>query len=110
MNTLFAGNRKFGIYNSTTNPCEFAFYIIGVDRTWDVINATINRNDFGFEKADELWNNVQDNFKFFINQNGGQANFYTPKNPHARPDYNAVKDYLEGKISKDSLSIRLGCI
>ena len=83
---------------------------MGVDRVWNWGSELANILFDGYGKGDELWNNVQDNIKIFVNQNGGQANFYNPKAPKARPDYNAVRDYLKGNISKDSLSIKLGCI
>lgn len=105
-----AGNREFGLYNSSSNPGEFTFYTMGVDRIWDIGSYLANSIFGGFKRADKLWNNVQDNLKIFINQSGGQASFYTPKASKARPDYDAVKDYLKGRISRDSLSIKLGCI
>lgn len=56
-----------------------------------------------------LWSNVQDNLQSFINQNGGISSMYNPRSPHARPNWDDVKDFLEGKIDKSELRRRLGC-
>lgn len=105
-----AGNREFGIYNSTANPSEFTFYTMGVDRIWDWASQFANDNiSDGFKQADSLWKNVQDNLKMFIIQNGGNATYYIPRNPHARPNWDAVKEFLLGNMTEAQLKIALGC-
>ena len=64
---------------------------------------------YGFKQTDSLWNNVQDNLKNFINQNGGSSLFYTPKGPHSRPIWDDVKDFLLGTIDEIELKRRLRC-
>jgi len=61
----------------------------------------------GFAKADALWNNIQKNMVSYINANGGQAVQQAPV--IARPNWNDVKDYLQGKIDFTELKRRLGC-
>lgn len=112
-----AGNREFGIYRTTdaSHPGDFVFYTMGVDRItdWqfsfgDWINQRLG-NPSGFEEADLLWKNVQQNMINFIFANGGQAQFYGPSSVKARPKYADVKDYLKGTIDWVTLKSRLGC-
>ncbi len=108
-----AGNRRWGIYNDAHGG--FTFYTMGVDRIWDWwtqagSNAVgrLTGND-GFDRADELWTDVQQNVINFVNANGGSAVYYSKKHIIARPKWNDVKDYLKGLISFEVLKQRLGC-
>ncbi|MBS1495974.1 MAG: hypothetical protein JSU03_11015 [Bacteroidetes bacterium] len=47
--------------------------------------------------------------KKFINDNGGNANFYNQKSYIARPNWDDVKDYLRKLIDFPTLTQRLGC-
>jgi hypothetical protein len=104
-----AGNREFGVYADQTRPNEFTFYIMGVDRTNDWMYGTMNSFDTGFYLADALWTSMQQQMINYINSHGGQAGFYSNKHTIARPDWNAVKDYLQGDIDLQTLKQRLGC-
>ncbi|MBS1495975.1 MAG: hypothetical protein JSU03_11010 [Bacteroidetes bacterium] len=104
-----AGNREFGIFNTQANPNQYTFYTMGVDRVWDWGAALENLFFNGFKHADELWYNIQSNMKKFINDNGGNANFYNQKSYIARPNWDDVKDYLKKLIDFPTLKQRLGC-
>lgn len=108
-----AGNRRWGVYNDPYGG--YTFYTMGVDRVWDWwTQAGSDAMDFftgnsGFDMADELWTDVQQNMINFVNANGGQAFYYSRKNIIARPKWNDVKDYLMGIINFETLKQRLGC-
>ena len=46
----------------------------------------------------------------FVNQNGGVAEFYGPKNIKARPRYDYIEQFLFNQIDFDELKRKLGCI
>jgi hypothetical protein len=107
-----AGNRQFGIYSNSATPNEFTFYTMAVDRVWDrifefgdAINPFIN----GFQLADNLWKNIQNNLIAYINLHGGAANSFHPASYISRPEWSDVKDYLTGLIDLNTLRLRLGC-
>jgi len=76
----------------------YSFYISGVDRTWDFWMASLNSFETGFNKSDELWNNVQNKMIKYIEDNVGHAVFYSNKKVSARPKYKDVVEYLMGII------------
>ncbi len=45
----------------------------------------------------------------YINANGGNAGHYVNKNTIARPKWNLVDDYLNGRITLKQLKQRIGC-
>jgi len=110
-----SGNREFGIYSDQNNPGSYVFYTMGVDRItnslYQVMDEVISytTGSDGFDKADELWTDIQENMINFINSRGGQASFYTRKNTIARPKWSDVSDFLKGLISIEQLKQRLGC-
>lgn len=105
-----AGNREFGIYNTNEFPNEFTFYTMGVDRTWDLWNTLGEFAFNGFQQADNLWLNVQQNVSNYINSTpGGNAAFYSKRAYTARPQWEDVKDFLRGLITFETLKQRLGC-
>jgi hypothetical protein len=104
-----AGNREFGVYNSFTNPNEYTFYTMGVDRTWDLLTAVGNSALGGFDIADQLWFNIQQNLKNFVQNSGGSASLFNKPKYGARPKWNDVKDYLKKIITWEELKIKLGC-
>jgi hypothetical protein len=110
-----SGNRDFGIYSDQSNPGSYVFYTMGVDRITDWMMALGNSaadeltGESGFDKADALWTNIQENMINFINGNGGQASFYSNKNTIARPEWDHFYDFLEGLIDIDQLKVKLGC-
>jgi hypothetical protein len=93
-----AGNREFGIFNTTSNPNEFTFYTMGIDRISDWIFALLSfgnsTNIYIFDGGDALWSNMQKNMTLFINNHGGHAENYTPAKIKARPNWIDVEDYL----------------
>ena len=110
------GNRAFGIYNSVANPNSYTFYIMGVDRTWDWMDGLLNNlppalgGNIIFNGADNLWADIQQKFISFVNsQPGGQASYFLQQKIIARPQWNDVKDYLQGIITWEQLKTKLGC-
>lgn len=99
------GNRGFGIYNSMSNPNEFTFYTMGVDRTWDWMDNIFDQTIFN--GADQLWTNMQLSFKNFINTHGGQSSILSPVK--ARPKWSDVEKFLKNEIDYATLKSILGC-
>jgi len=104
-----AGNREFGLFNTSDSLSRYTFYTMGVDRTWDWSTEKMNQMFNGFGRADSLWTNVQKNLKDFINNNGGVASYYAQPRYIARPKWSDVKDFLKGTIDMITLKQRLGC-
>ncbi len=106
-----AGNRAFGIYNSTQYPNVYTFYTMGVDRTWDWMDGFLNwMGNIVFNGGDALWSNMQNKMVSFINNlPGGQATTYPTPKIIARPRWNDVEQYLRGTIEWTELRQRLGC-
>jgi hypothetical protein len=103
-----SGNRKFGIYNTSTNANEWTFYTMGVDRIEDYLTDRIARR-IGLNGADALWQTMQNKMVNFINQNGGQSSFYTEPYIKARPKWQDVEQFLRKEIDMVELKIRMGC-
>ena len=101
-----SGNREFGIFGDPAAN-DFTFYTMGVDRTSDWMFSLVNSKNTVFNGADALWTNIQKNMVKYINTNGGQAMQQVPI--IARPNWDDVKDYLQGKIDFTELKRRLGC-
>lgn len=102
------GTRAFGIYNSTSNPNQYTFYTMGVDRAWDWMDAIFETEIF--DGSDNLWSNMQSNFISFINSlPGGSASIFSRSHIIARPFYEQVDKYLKGKITFQQLKTILGC-
>ena len=108
-----AGNRMFGIYNTAENPTKWTFYTMGVDRTWDWFDGLGNTGNYGFQKADELWQSVQQNIVSRINSGNelikGEATFYSKRYHTSRPYWDEVKRFLKKQINFDQLKRELGC-
>lgn len=98
-----AGNREFGVYEDPNRAGEFVFYIMGVDRTWDISMALLNSTGKGFDAADKLWRSVQDKMISYINSNGGTAEFYSTKEIKARPKWNEAKRFLRSAMPFSTL-------
>lgn len=104
-----AGNREFGVYADPKRLGEYTFYTMGVDRVWDLGAAFKNGVANGFERGDELWSSIQANILQYIINQGGQAEFYAPPRYTPRPNYEAVKDFLNGYGDINDLKRKLGC-
>ncbi len=103
-----SGIRQWGY---TQNPdMTYVFYVSGVDRITDVITETISLlfNDLAFTQADKLWESFQDKTAKFINDNSGAASRGTQTK--LRPNWSAVRDDFDGKISLEALKRKNGCI
>ncbi|MEO6630354.1 MAG: hypothetical protein ABIN13_01490, partial [Mucilaginibacter sp.] len=108
-----SGNRDFGIYPDPNNPGSYTFYTMGVDRISDWQFAFANSFGSGpgaiFNGADALWTAMQNNMINYINSHGGHAQFYPNHSNKARPDWDLVKDYLEGRKTFEDLKQEMGC-
>jgi hypothetical protein len=91
-----SGTRQFGIEQNTNG--SYNIYVRGIDRFQSNLQENVAyaiRLGNPFFDADNLWESFQEKTKTFINQNGGVSTKLTPI--HNRPDWNAVKDVLEGR-------------
>ncbi|KMQ64456.1 hypothetical protein IVN40_05300 [Chryseobacterium indologenes] len=103
-----SGNRDFGFVKNANG--SYTFYTRGVDRLSyiDGSNFQAVANFFGvpnagpFGKADALWNSYQKMVSDFVNKNGGKA--APGKQEIHRPDWNTVKDVIDGKKPLSTLS------
>ena len=103
-----SGHREFGYVKNSNG--SYTFYSRGVDRLTNIDGSNFqSAADFfkipqagPFGKADALWTSFQQKVSNFVNTNGGNAG------PAAqeiyRPDWNAVKDVIDGKKPLSSLS------
>ncbi len=60
-----------------------------------------------FDKADALWMSYQTKVASFVNTHSGLANIGSIV--RERPNYAAIKDYLDGKISLNELKAKKAC-
>ena len=104
-----AGNRQFGIFSDPNGG--YCFHTMGVDRTLSSGATIFNwiSNGGAFEGADDLWADVTNNVKQFINTNGGNAVMYNPAVYTVRPKWNNVKSFLLGEITFQQLKDQLHC-
>ena len=72
-----AGNRRFGLFNTTNNPDQWTLYTMGVDRINDLMDGILLQN-FMFNNADMLWKNVFTNAFTHINNNQGCLLYTSP--------------------------------
>ncbi len=100
------GNRRWG-YDTNTDG-SYTFYVTGADRItnpFGQLAQTIFNAPFG--GADDLWKSYQRNVASFVNHNSGVATTLPPKT--FRPDYSAIKQYLDGTITLTQLKNKNGC-
>ncbi len=88
------GTRQFGIEQNLDG--SYNIYTRGVDRFNSYIQETAIDIFFSdpFAFADNLWEHFQKTTNNFINSNGGISTINTPI--HNRPDWDKVKDVLQG--------------
>jgi hypothetical protein len=99
-----AGNRRFGIFSYQGG---YVFYNMGVDRTNDISTSLVNVANIAFTGADELWHSIQSNIQNYINTHSGSAPSIDER--IARPNWNAVKLFLQGKRSLAQYKSLLNC-
>ena len=101
------GNRSWG-YKANPNG-SFTFYVTGADRLTAPAHQ-IAQALFGipFSGADKLWMSFQNKLSDFINAHQGNANVGSVTTE--RPDYAALKDYFDGKITIEQLKAKGACI
>lgn len=88
------GTRQFGMEQNPNG--SYNIYVRGVDRfTSRIQEAAIDIFTEPFLFADNLWENFQEKTNSFVNANGGSSSVNTPI--HNRPDWEKVKDVLEGR-------------
>ncbi len=82
---------------------SYTFYTRGVDRITN-FDVQFAQTLFGipFDSADALWTSFQNITTNFVNKNGGSAT--VGQQEIHRPDWNLVKDVIDGKKPLSSLS------
>ena len=102
-----SGIRKWGYEQKA--DLSYVFYVSGVDRITDAITDLVSRemNDLAFQKADRLWESFQQKTSAFVNGHSGIAT--VGATIKQRPDWAAVRDYLNGTIDINTLRSRNGC-
>lgn len=103
-----SGNRDFGCVRNANG--SYTFYTRGVDRltgwegsfaqwvsdNWVSDNiAKENKVPGPFQFADNLWKSFQSKITSYVNTNGGKAYTSTPQTE--RPNWNTVKEVMDGK-------------
>lgn len=102
-----SGHRDFGY---TQNPNgSYTFYTRGVDRLTSIDVAALQSiteflfgNGVPFASADALWTSFVDKIREFVNDNGGSASRAFVE--IERPDWQKVRDVLDGKAPLSTLS------
>lgn len=96
-----SGHRDFGFIENANG--SYTFYTRGVDRLTSG-DITFMQSEFGvpFAQADGLWTSFQNMINTFVNQKGGNSSVGTP-DIH-RPDWQMVKDVIEGRAPLSTLS------
>ncbi|GAB5473329.1 MAG: hypothetical protein Mars2KO_14280 [Maribacter sp.] len=90
------GTRQFGIEELSDD--SFNIYVRGVDRfssRLQELGSSLATLGEPFKFADNLWRSFQEKTNEFVISNGGNASIKTPI--HNRPDWDEVKDVLEGR-------------
>ncbi|MDM1073147.1 hypothetical protein HX001_11695 [Empedobacter brevis] len=101
-----SGHRDFGFIQNSNN--SYTFYTRGVDRLTDKSAETLYdlsqklNYDIPFNIADNLWKSFQTKITDYVNSNGGKASVNSPQ--IKRPDWQLVKDVINGKKPLKSLS------
>ena len=99
-----SGNREFGIFQNPDG--SYTFYARGVDRITDFFDSSWAENITSnpFENPDLLWGSLTEKVSNYVQNNGGNA--VTPisiDNKKWRPNWNKVKQYLNGQIPLSGL-------
>jgi len=86
----------------------FTFYVQGADRLTGA-SGSLAQALFGmpFSNADKLWQSFQKNVANFVKFNNSYAAVSTTIK--LRPDYDGIKEYLDGTITINQRRDRHGC-
>lgn len=91
-----SGNRLFGYFIDANG--DMFIYTRGVDRfTTKVSNNGMQYTieNFGYSAAKEMWENMQQKVKLFVDNKGGTSSVIPGVD--YKPNYIFIKDYLKGK-------------
>ncbi len=85
---------------------SYTFYTRGVDRIFQSLDSSWAENvtENPFENPDLLWGSLTSKVSYYVQNNGGNA--ITPistNNKKWRPNWNKVKQYLNGQIPLSGL-------
>lgn len=101
-----SGNRSWGFVK--TGLTSYNFYVSGTDRLTTAYHSLFQTiSGVPFDKADALWTSFQSKVNAFVNSHNGSSTVGTQIKE--RPDYLALKDYFEGKITLEQLKAKKGC-
>jgi len=97
-----AGDTMILGYTANQNE-SYTFYTRGVDRltSWDS-SFLQSRTGIPFSQADALWTTFQNSISNFVQSHQGNANVNLKE--ILRPDWQKVKDVIEGKKPLSTLS------
>nr|WP_314490574.1 hypothetical protein [uncultured Chryseobacterium sp.] len=91
-----SGNRLFGYFIDANG--DMFIYTRGVDRfTTKFSNNGMQYTieNFGYSAAKDMWKNMQQKLKIFVNNNGGTSSVISGVD--YQPNYIFIKDYLKGQ-------------
>ncbi|WP_313579316.1 hypothetical protein [Chishuiella sp.] len=96
-----SGHRDFGFTKNSDG--SYTFYTRGVDRltSWDG-EFFQKIGNIPFTQADNLWKSLQNKISKYVNSKEGKASVNTPQ--IKRPDWQTVKDVIDGKKTLNTLS------
>lgn len=110
-----SGTRAWGIFPDRENG-GYVFYTTAADRIQGVFETVANTWmertglwDSGFDQADKLWRSLQDKMIDFINNNDGQATYYSDRSYIKRPNWADIDLFFREGISLAQLLQLIGC-
>ncbi|KFC34147.1 hypothetical protein HZQ67_05415 [Elizabethkingia anophelis] len=103
-----SGNRDFGFTQNANG--SYTFYTRGIDRLTTIDATTVQNSEFltfmmggsPFSQADALWTSLQNKINSFVNSHQGSS--VVAKQEIQRPDWQKVKDVINGKLPLSTLS------
>lgn len=102
-----SGNRDFGFTRNTNG--SYTFYTRGVDRLTKMEGTALHNvskfftgSSYPLGQADKLWKSFQEKISYFVNHHSGSAS--VAKEEIERPDWQKVKDVINGKLPLSTLS------
>ncbi|AQX01709.1 hypothetical protein [Elizabethkingia anophelis] len=102
-----SGNRDFGFTKNANG--SYTFYTRGVDRLAKMEGTALHNvsmfftgSSYPLSKADALWTSLQNKINDFVNNHQGSS--IVAKQEIQRPDWQKVKDVINGKLPLSALS------